>query len=76
MAARRRLRAESGRNRELLRNFPKLRNPCGLMAAGPLLAGTRREAGNRWEREGWRARGAGGRERDQGAEGGSRRGDH
>lgn len=30
---------ESGRNRELLRNFPKLRNPCRLMATGPLLVG-------------------------------------
>lgn len=32
---RRRLCVESGRNRELLRNFPKLRNPRGLMAAKP-----------------------------------------
>lgn len=30
---------ESGRNRELLRNFPKLRNPCRLMATGPLPVG-------------------------------------
>lgn len=34
------IRAESGRNRELLRNFPKLRNPCRLMATGlPFLVG-------------------------------------
>lgn len=65
-ARRRRLCVESGRNHELLRNFPKLRNPCGLMAAGPplpLVAASGREQGRR-------ARG------EQRAEGGNRRGDH
>lgn len=54
---------ESGRNRELLRNFPKLRNPCRLMATGPLLVGRmggdtcelcrRAERENAWEKWGW-----------------------
>ena len=34
-------RDESGRNRELLRNFPKLRNPCRLMATGRFAAARR-----------------------------------